>query len=299
MAQVQQQQDQHTPANLTACKYRVDNWQIPVPIGDASAHFLVEVINPKPKVINAFFMDGGDNAQHHGGDDTARYKISQALPVMDKAYGNTWKFDAVVTTHHDRDHYHGLEELLEELLPINTSRPNHQGTTYRDAYFRANLTYYSGNPGQDNHGHLVFKWRPTNCTTIIAGEKTIGVDIFSRTRMFQRHGNVDLRQWDDANGIRTLAYTAQQLRRPRFAIVGADGFGVRLDSPDRITISAKGPTENQKSILAVVYWPEDGSTSYFTGGDGNPEVELVGVVPWMAANQNTTNHFPQPVSYTH
>jgi hypothetical protein len=288
-AQVQQQVDQHVPADLLTCKYRVDNWQIPVPIGDASAHFLVEVIDQNPRVITAFFMDGGDNAQHHGGDDTAYGKIAEALPVMDRKYGTQWTFDAIVTTHHDKDHYRGLEELLPSTLPVQTARGNHHGGTYRDAYFSNNLTYYRGN----NDDPFV-KWQPSACTAVIAGENAIGVDIFSRTRMFLRHGLVDLadlNSHDHGKGIKLFTNGPHQLRRPRFAVVGANGFGVHTQSPDQITPGT--PTENQKSLLAVVYWPANGRTSYFTGGDGNPKVELEGVVPWMEQNRDLKNNYPQ------
>lgn len=269
------------------CWYRVDNWQIPVPIGDASAHFLLEVgKGQKPKVVESFFMDGGDDAQHGRGDDTASKKISQALAVMNEAYATrNWTFDAIVTTHHDKDHYYGLSQLLAETVVRNLGESRR---TYRQAYFRSDLTYYRGN--NDNPGLTFPKWQPI-CQRIIAGEEAIGIDLFSRTRMFYRHPSVAQNAKDKQYGVMAFNDSdPDNVRRPRFVVVGANGYGVSVASSDRIT--AKDPTENQKSLLAVLYWPETGHTSYFTGGDGNPKVELKGVVPWMNANMKKP-HLPR------
>lgn len=43
----------------TDAGWRVANYQIPVPIGDCSAHFLLD---KEKKVQKAFLMDGGTNA---------------------------------------------------------------------------------------------------------------------------------------------------------------------------------------------------------------------------------------------
>ncbi|KAI0412129.1 hypothetical protein F5X98DRAFT_380064 [Xylaria grammica] len=267
--------------NNTSPKYRVENWQIPVPIGDASAHFLVKVVagNQKGKVINAFFMDGGENPQW--GKDTASGKISQALAFIDEQYeSKTWKFDAIVTTHHDGDHYRGLEGLLKA-----TTTRHRVTSTYRQLYFADKLVYYSGNPGKKINGELKFIWSPEKYCRALAGENAIGIDMFSGTRIFYRYKKTkNLELYDEENSVRQWnPDDGEELRRPRFVIVGANGHGVHLTQGTSITEG--DPSENQKSLLAVVYWPGQGRTSYFTGGDGNPKVELEGVVPWM--NKNT------------
>ena len=40
-------------------------------------------------------------------------------------------------------------------------------------------------------------------------------------------------------------------------------------------------SSHKTSILTVLYWPETGHTSYFTGGDGNPLVEQSLVAPLL------------------
>jgi len=250
----------------------MENWQIPVPIGDASAHFLLEELPPvggilaKPAVINAFFMDGGDDAK---GAKAFRH-IALALEGMDRHYGFRWKFDAIVITHQDADHFKGLMALTKE----SGSRDKISGT-YLALYFRDTLTYYSG--AKKN-----IKWHPGKGVGRgdVLGEDCIGVDLFSKTRIFSRHGSVSHVDFDKENGIRSNLINSN---RPRFVVVGANGFGVsRVNSLSFI----EDPTPNQTSILAVAYWPgKKGRTSYFTGGDGNPVVELRGVVPWMEGNK--------------
>jgi hypothetical protein len=256
--------------------WRVDNWQIPVPIGDASAHFLIDhkKVNPTNNgkafsIINAFFMDGGDDVRFS--DDKAVDKIRLALAAIDEEYGKSWKFDAIVTTHHDRDHYKGLKDLLA--ITDTFTRGNNVGT-YRSLYFATPVTFYSGSD--------TLKWQPTDMK-LIAGELCVGVDLFSKTRMFKRYDhNVDHTQKDQQSGIVQYNSLLGNKKRPRFAVVGADGYGCHPTSDARICV----PTNrNQTSILAVVYWPDsNGRTSYFTGGDGNPLVETTGVTEWMAHN---------------
>ena len=58
-------------------------------------------------------------------------------------------------------------------------------------------------------------------------------------------------------------------RPPVFVVIGADGCSLAKSTRYKI------PTKNETSILALVYWREKKRASYFTGGDGNPEVERV------------------------
>ncbi|TGJ82974.1 hypothetical protein E0Z10_g5808 [Xylaria hypoxylon] len=268
------QKDQKKPSMKP--NYRVENWQIPVPIGDASAHFLLDVSGKNLRVINAFFMDGGENGQ----GDTASKQIMRALEAIDWAYGTGWKFDAIVTTHHDSDHYRGLYDLLT----LNTAvkrESSKMAQPYRKLYFQERLTFYSG--GSDGRNFL---WKPSDCNSnieeiIIKGEYGIGIDIFSKTRMFNkpRPGHADASS-DEQCGVACDADIHNTIScRPRFCILGANGYSVYKDSVYQFM---KTPTRNETSILAVLYWPgNSGRTSYFTGGDGNPRVELEGVIPWM------------------
>ncbi|KAI1170963.1 hypothetical protein F4777DRAFT_583403 [Nemania sp. FL0916] len=274
-------------------QYRVENWQIPVPIGDASAHFLLRISNGDdeqisddqtqlPRVVSAFFMDGGDDKYN----ETAAKMIIRALEAIDRAYTDQWKFDAIVTTHHDQDHYKGLKDLLEHSAP--TLRGAAANLPFRQVYFKDNVTFYSG--GEE----LIFDPRKYGITLQhdpIVGGHGIGIDIFSRTRMFQRFEGVSFHDEDAKCGVHSAAPISESERgRPRFVIVGAGGYGVHSSSASQIT---KNPSKNETSILALVYWPESGRTSYFTGGDGNPDVEIHGIVPWMRDMATKADRLPK------
>ncbi|KAK4183402.1 hypothetical protein QBC35DRAFT_114486 [Podospora australis] len=266
--------------------YRVENWQIPVPIGDASAHFLIDRSRSYPDdpwqhhvVLHAFFMDGGEDPKWGGGTHTALGAIRAALKFIDgdMQYGTLWKFDAIVTTHHDRDHFLGLKQLLEceEII----TRGGIQGK-YRELYFTDVVTFYSG--GDPSHG-----WRPDGLVTTcrhVVGQNCIGVDLFTKTRVFVWDGmDADT---DRELGILNLSPEDLDPKQPRFAVVGANGYGAI--QAGRLT---PNPDKNETSILAIVYWPaENGRTSYYTGGDGNPRVLSAGVVAWMnRLNRRTTD----------
>ncbi|KAF2817309.1 uncharacterized protein BDZ99DRAFT_493153 [Mytilinidion resinicola] len=73
-------------------RWSVENWQIPVPLGDCSVHLLVDrwVNTNGFQVAKAFIMDGGKNADTYKACD----QILKALDAIDKFVGNTsWKFD--------------------------------------------------------------------------------------------------------------------------------------------------------------------------------------------------------------
>ncbi|OBS23145.1 hypothetical protein FPOA_03701 [Fusarium poae] len=96
-------------------KWRVANYQIPVPIGDCSAHFLIKMKDEKvEKIEKAFLMDGGTNA----GGYYAWVQILKGLRHIDLELGINWKFDNWVVTHWDEDHYRGVRDLLSSDLKL-------------------------------------------------------------------------------------------------------------------------------------------------------------------------------------
>ena len=264
----------------TSAKWAVDNWQIPVPLGDCSVHLLVDEDEKKPKdeaIIHAFIMDGGK-----GSDGlTAEEQILRALTAIDKARQNwTWKFDAWVVTHWDHDHYAGVQALWTtnpEVTRNNVTLP------FRDAYFRDKKPLlYCGGPKPANITILDFEIKEPDQQE--PGKSTptknvlLGLDLFTGEHMF------------DANGVaRRTAPT--QPDQPRFCIVGANG--VVAGQPDTVYMKKTPITKNEMSILAVVYWPGGGGgkVSYFTGGDGNPDAETEGVAPFL--RNNKSNKLPQ------
>ncbi|KAK0624295.1 hypothetical protein B0T14DRAFT_565578 [Immersiella caudata] len=261
--------------------WRVDNWQVPVPVGDCSVHLLIK--NPgltSMEVVSAFIMDGGKDAA----GDAAHEQILKALAAIDESLsGIRWFLDAWVVTHWDSDHYKGVGDLLGlygESRGIR--RRTVRGTLLEDYFVKNPVLYCGASPSLTGNPRTrldeIFLVR-------IEGEHLIGVDLLSRTRLFS-NCTKDLSKVLDKNIYSVVAGTTKAIRdrditygiqsvnkntnrtQPRFCVVGANGFGMGSTA----AITAK-PTPNETSILAVVYWPSSGHTSYFTGGDGNPRVE--------------------------
>lgn len=87
--------------------YRVVTYQIPVPLGDCSAHLVVS--KDGKTVHSAFLMDGGITSQKV----EASEQIELALQFIDKEHGTNWKFHAWVVTHWDADHFYGMIDFFE------------------------------------------------------------------------------------------------------------------------------------------------------------------------------------------
>lgn len=107
--------------------FGVDSLHINVEAGDAAVHLQLQLptagSREKPVVLKAVLIDGGDNA--HKAPDTVKKVFDEYLidkaglaknpPELNGKY--TWpdnkvKFDAVIITHWDSDHYKGLVKLM-------------------------------------------------------------------------------------------------------------------------------------------------------------------------------------------
>ncbi|KAL5085609.1 hypothetical protein Trisim1_010094 [Trichoderma cf. simile WF8] len=279
--------------------WRVVNYQIPVPIGDCSAHFLVD--KATGTVQRAFLMDGGTNA----GIYAAWAQIMKALRFIDLELGSGWTFDSWVVTHWDADHFRGVKDLLVN-NEIQFTRCYDNG---------ANIT--KGDPG--NFASLYFNPKPVllcgawdapvmfkgggdflrpfvkqskvqswnllktakkrsqkdeDLLRCIWGENLIGLDLFTRSFHFDRKtGEVDYKAsvYSTLDGIDPTSKNT-----PCFCVVGANGYGI--GKPDACK---EKPSRNETSILALLYWQVQGCCSYYTGGDGHPSVFRGPVQDWF------------------
>ncbi|KAG6038680.1 hypothetical protein E4U41_003891 [Claviceps citrina] len=315
-----------TNNNTGTDRWRVANYQIPVPIGDCSAHFLINKEDDN-KVKNAFLMDGGTNA----GGYQAWAQILKGLRLIDLELGSDWKFDSWVVTHWDEDHYRGVQELLScparmtrcirHLDEAVTGRTT--PSTFRQQYFTAEPWLLCGaldhvmfdEKKGEKDGRLKFLHPfmsdPTaNLTTVMkdalktvhkdeivqsqhiiqsAGLRCIttaplvGIDLFSRTRQFNLDGET-CPQMQSADDLLWNIMPDPKSVRPRFCVVGANGYGIGKAEPYQ-----PQPSRNETSILALLFWPGpagSGCCSYFTGGDGHPVVERNIVDRWMQNNND-------------
>ncbi|OTA02213.1 hypothetical protein A9Z42_0025490 [Trichoderma parareesei] len=115
-------------------KYRVDSFHVAISLGDSAIHLLVDVTDvtakdPKPKVLSAVLIDGGEDqpGRHKDSGDTKHTRqkkmpIYTAMRWIENNYIIDGKevdkikrlaFDTIIITHWDKDHYHGIVEILQ------------------------------------------------------------------------------------------------------------------------------------------------------------------------------------------
>ncbi|RGP68693.1 hypothetical protein FSPOR_5163 [Fusarium sporotrichioides] len=281
--------------------WRVANYQIPVPIGDCSAYFLIN--NNDNKVEKAFLMDGGTNA----GGYFAWVQILKGLRHIDLELGTDWKFDSWVVTHWDEDHHRGVRDLLSSGLKLfrfvqnGDKEPTARtpSSTFAENYFceqpwllcgaldhvmffnKKNkldidfLKPFIENPELPVPGNFGTFFDDAHEIMRSRAASGVGIDLFTRTRQFNLNGTVcsetsdRFSDWGIQNDPKSL--------QPRFCVIGADGYGIGNGA--RIVSE---PTRNETSILAILYWPENRHCSYYTGGDGNPSVAKDIVNQWLS-----------------
>ncbi|KAF3111835.1 hypothetical protein TWF706_011565 [Orbilia oligospora] len=249
--------------------WTVDNWQIPVPLGDCSVHLLVE----DKKIRRAFIMDGGKKAD--GIDPIV--PILNTLSLIDKKYADTnWTFDKWVVTHWDEDHYEGVLSLLES----KTKGPG--------LYCGAGYDHLNSQTVVERIEKVIKHCKFQN---LVSGEHLLRRDLFTR------------RFWppddDCSSDLKNLAETNNKTinqpddpyfnNAPHFTVIGAGGYTViPSHEAEKVTVSKcfmEGSTisKNETSILSLLHWPQHKAGAYFTGGDGNPKAELDAIIPLLGA----------------
>lgn len=280
------------------------NYQIPVPIGDCSAHFLVDA-NTR-HVHKAFLMDGGTNA----GNYAAWAQILKGLRFIDLELGNNWTFDSWVVTHWDEDHFRGVKDLLVN-PGIKFTRCKRKGGTitksdpesFASLYFSPKIVLCCGAwdipvmfKGGGDFLHPFVKeneyslWEGLDAKQrskqgkkllrCIWGENLIGLDLFTRSFQFNRKtGNLYKDEPLLEHVPETFSTTlllGDPKTIPRFCVVGANGYGI-----GRSDACKPEPKRNETSILALLYWPDKQFCSYYTGGDGHTDVYKDHVYTWF------------------
>ncbi|KAH7154577.1 hypothetical protein DER46DRAFT_664289 [Fusarium sp. MPI-SDFR-AT-0072] len=236
----------------------VENFQVPVPLGDCSIHVLVK---NRESVEYAFIMDGGV--------DSGDYSASNAI-IMTLNYVNDYlkskyrievkiKFNLWVVTHWDADHFRGVMDLIAKFEKKKENKKNKkkneppelpQSTRWMAENFVEGPMLYCGRLEEP-----FFSQASALGFGSVGGEMALGLDMLSGVKIFDKNGT---------------PYPNDELEenRPRFCIVGANGCGIKVAK------AQKNVNRNQSSILAVLFWPwNDGRCCFFAGGDGNPELE--------------------------
>ena len=92
--------------------WRVDSFQVPVPLGDCSLHFsIVRQKEGKPEIETAIIVDGGSGKDDANGK-SAKEIINDTVSEVKTKYTKFKGFDYWLVTHWDDDHYDGALEYL-------------------------------------------------------------------------------------------------------------------------------------------------------------------------------------------
>jgi ribonuclease BN (tRNA processing enzyme) len=96
--------------------YEFHSFHINIGVGDGSIHLLVDVsktdVKPQGKVVQAILIDGGEGHGEYVANifsTVDRIKLEYEFPADD---GDELKFDSIIVTHWDSDHYGGLIRFL-------------------------------------------------------------------------------------------------------------------------------------------------------------------------------------------
>lgn len=201
----------------------------------------------------AFIMDGGANADSV---DVAEVILSNleriAQQLSEFLEGKSLMLDAWVVTHWDAYHFQGVMQLLLR---------KEQGFLKR---LKQGCASYFGHAPEESDAENLKKYFPVDSR--ITGEKLIGLDLFSGNYLF------------DAKGIEK---TLHDKKRRSFCVFAASGVGV-LGKQTIFENAGNVPSKNECSILSILSWPgHNARCSYFTGGDGNPELASGGILSFL------------------
>jgi hypothetical protein len=114
--------------------WRVHTFQITVKVGDSSIHLLVDTAVNPPMIYSAVLIDGGRTTKSLLSiveiigviNEPSRYQFADNRFFENPGLTTkSLRFDSIVITHWDVDHYEGVIKLLEEgfkSMPTNPAR---------------------------------------------------------------------------------------------------------------------------------------------------------------------------------
>ena len=102
------------PVPAPVPEYLIEYYQVNIGTGDCEIVLVLEDATPKPKVYKAVLIDGGSRIS----DQSLNNIRATFEDIQDKHYANgeDIKFDAVIISHWDEDHYGRLLKLMKDDL---------------------------------------------------------------------------------------------------------------------------------------------------------------------------------------
>ena len=131
--------------------WKIHSFHISVPLGDSAIHLLVDEKPSPPQIHSAVLIDGGRRGK------TVVNNIKTVISLIERIYTNksNLRFDSIVITHWDLDHYDGVIGLLKDgfdrtlsTMSTPSSIPAHEAVWIPNWYCKYNIdtphnpTYY-------------------------------------------------------------------------------------------------------------------------------------------------------------
>ncbi|KAF5540890.1 hypothetical protein FNAPI_10411 [Fusarium napiforme] len=261
----------------------VQSYFINVNDGDGAVHLLRK--GPTGPIQKAILIDGGR--------DEALHSLVATIEEIREVVKSKFKFDAVVITHWDGDHYRALTTMLNRDLRANsTSSYVKPGATFYYPHTAAKKMANANMVVENDELYLRIKldknkFDKRKLCRAVATTDTIGYDLFTN-QVALTIGN--------GKFIPSLKEAYKQCpnlkdkKQPVFLIVGADenfidGQPSFKRPGDSVKSGENSRAINAASIMAIIIWPtQDVETllrvSLYTGGDAEEEREEH-LLAWM------------------
>ncbi|KAL6805021.1 hypothetical protein GGI42DRAFT_367913 [Trichoderma sp. SZMC 28013] len=261
----------------------VETYAVNVGLGDGTIYLLVKVENNARSIESAVLIDGGT--------DKGAIHLQTAINDIDKMYypnnNGHLRFNAIVVTHWDEDHYRGVEALIRSHISNNMSscdimypypQPDDQSTP--------RTTFYCSKLGFNGKGVSL---KPNSTTAIMgnvryqymAGIKTdplcyfkkgdtcLGIDLFSGKQIAQAQIGQTIPNIIENGDI-------QPANRPRLLVVGIDK---ELINKVKYEKRQGGTEENASSMMCLLFTPvearDHAMLDLYAGGDAEDEQEQI------------------------
>ena len=305
------------PVPAPVPEYLIEYYQVNIGTGDCEIVLVLEDAIPKPKVYKAVLIDGGSRISDQSLNNIqATFKDIQNKHYADK---EDIKFDVVIITHWDEDHYGGLLKLMKDglndvtvasktvkqvkwLKYDATSEP--ESCLYcpypDDAVSKSsNLSFNLPTPPQ-RIGTFGLDGAPNVCK-LVCDIDSIAAPVGSNPTPFTTElGDHNLLGQElleyKFNPTTQLAtspkdlVTKSQITRPGLFCVAVNYIFLPPISPSMYSPDDDATETNKCSIICIVVWP-DARITHYVGGDAPLFLEQ-GVMDWTGFKEGDTNTIP-------
>lgn len=261
----------------------VETYAVNVGLGDGTIYLLVKVENNTWSIESAVLIDGGT--------DKGAIHLQTAINDINKRYypndNGHLRFNAIVVTHWDEDHYRGVEGLIRSHISNDMSscdimypypQPDDKSTPRTTFYcsklgFNGKGVSLKPNNTQAIRGNVSYQYMAGLKTDPLCyfwkGETCLGVDLFSGKEIAPAQVGQTIPNIIQNGDI-------QPLNLPRLLVVGIDKELINKVKYEK----RQGGTEaNASSMMCLLFTPieahDHAMLDLYAGGDAEDEQEQV------------------------